>query len=98
MVIKYSFNFPPPPHPPIPLAPGTVSPHKKLLTVNSLGPDFMQHISDQVIWDRCKLNLSIPKQTKSRLALIVLSLMVLRFGTLYLLISRQLKTLNLLKL
>ena len=72
-------------------------------TINSLNPSFMKKIlkkkkNNRVIQERYKLNLNIPRTNQVTLVLTVLSLMVIKFGTLYLLISRQLKTSVLLKL
>ena len=67
-------------------------------TISSLNLDFMKKKfemkkNNRVVRDRCKLNGIFLEQTRSRLVLIISVLVILRFGTLYPLISRQLNTL-----
>ena len=70
-------------------------------TINSLNPDFMKNIfemktNNRIVREKYKLNLNIPRTNQVTFG--TNSLMILRFGTLYLLIQRQLKTLALLKI
>ena len=69
-------------------------------TINSLNPGFMKNIfemktNNRIVREKYNLKLNIPRTNQVTFG--TKSLMDLKFGTLYLLASRHLKTLELLK-
>ena len=58
---------------------------------------FEMKTNNRTAREKYKLNLNIPRTNQVKFGTNSQSLMVLKFGTLYLLVSRQLKTLKLLK-
>ena len=71
-------------------------------SINSLNPDFMENIfemktSNRIVREKYKLNLNIPRTNQVTFGTNSLKSYGPKFGTLYLLASRQLKTLKLLK-
>ena len=71
-------------------------------TTNSLNPDLMKNIfemnaNNRIVREKYKLNLNIPRTNQVTFGTNSLKSYGPKFGTLYLLASRQLKTLKLLK-